>query len=184
MIDDYYGRLQWVSSTLAYLFIWCSSLDAKWRVEEKSCEQKKGKDRQNVPWRECKIFEHLGKTGVCSDIHVLGHTKVARRGDLTGIREKKNSKDLGCLLRVSISNCIKVHKTIMHFTVIKDVWPYTVSTSCDYYSHFVIMQKECKGANIILWFISFILRCRQGAEEWHVLLRDAIYCRVKTLNLD
>lgn len=51
--------------------------------------KKKGKDRQNVPWRECKIFEHLGKTGVCSDIHVLGHTKVARRGDLTGIREKK-----------------------------------------------------------------------------------------------
>lgn len=104
-------------------------------------------------------------------------------GTLQGL-EKKNSKDLGCLLRVSISNCIKVHKTIMHFTVIKDVWPYTVSTSCDYYSHFMIMQKECKGANIILWFISFILRCRQGAEEWHVLLRDAIYCRVKTLNLD
>lgn len=141
---------------------------------------KKKRQRQA---KRAKIFEHLGKTGVCSDIHGLGHTKVARRGDLTGIREK-NGKDLGCLLRVSISNCIKVHKAIMHFTVIKDVWPYTVSTSCDYYSHFMIMQKECKGANIILWFISFILRCRQGAEEWHVLLRDAIYCRVKTLNLD
>lgn len=56
-----------------------------------------------MPRRECKIFEHLGKTGVCSDIHGLGHTKVASRGDLTGIREK-NGKDLGCLLRVSTSN--------------------------------------------------------------------------------